>query len=319
MAWDPTFDWADTSSFNGEARKLSILTEMITQLNAKATLQGKVTLQTPLAGIVFDLSSFNLKFEELVPLFRDSILGDGSYWTITKLESAIGANMPTPSYMITPTWINWMYQAISLLLFYTYGDSWNGTESNSGSYLDTNFNYRWSTRGAGFRSISGGEYVSTTSVYGDRPTINSRWSTATLPFSYHTAKFNLWTDIPLSGGALIQAFVGSMVLIMRTVAAGISILVGAPDPSGNGDNTFYQLPYYMTATPFSLNLEFESINGVHSCYVNGSLAHQFAYSSYIPNQTNFFQNVRTTAVDFTIKIGAFQILGAGGRQLYFEQ
>lgn len=156
MVWDPTFNWADATSFRGEARKYPILTEMIIQLNLKADIASEsnmanVAKNNPLGPVI----DFNSKFDSLVPLFIDQVAGDGSYWTVAKLETEIGASRPVNGlgYCFTPTWINWMYQAVSLLLSVTpppsartMDDDWGGVGYNTGSYADANFLYRWTAQ-----------------------------------------------------------------------------------------------------------------------------------------------------------------------------
>jgi len=122
MAWSGTFNWANASSFNGEARKLSILTEMILQLNIKATCVSVANMDTVVPGDPLSiLIDFDDKFEAVANEFYDHILEDGSKWTVAKLETQIGASKPGGRGAIfSPTWINWMYQAINLLVWKTW-------------------------------------------------------------------------------------------------------------------------------------------------------------------------------------------------------
>lgn len=119
MAWDPTFDWTDAESFNGEARKLAILVEMITQINIKCVESSSAEMNVSVAGDPLNiLIDFNDKLSEVAVKFYDHIAADGSKWTIAKLEAEIGISRPSVNIIkLTPIWINWMYQAIELLLY----------------------------------------------------------------------------------------------------------------------------------------------------------------------------------------------------------
>ena len=152
MAWDPTFDWTDASSFNGEARKLSILTEMIIQLNLKCDIVSETNLtQVAANGLLDILLDFNSKFNDIATEFYDQIADDGTNWTIAKLETEIGTSRPDAllGNPFTPTWINWMYQAIELLLgTFNISDYWDDYLGSSGAYSDSKFSKRWSLTGS---------------------------------------------------------------------------------------------------------------------------------------------------------------------------
>jgi len=116
MAWDPTFNWAVASSFNGEARKLSILDEILTQLNIKAVCTGETPISIPSHGGTVGMNTLNNYFLSVATQFYKDVTVDETRWTRALLETAIGSALPG---RFSPTWINWMYQAINLIVYAT--------------------------------------------------------------------------------------------------------------------------------------------------------------------------------------------------------
>jgi hypothetical protein len=161
MAWDPTFDWADASSFNGEARKFSIMSELIDQLNLKGDEVDEPSLSQVVRGeAVGKVSEFTSSFDSVIAGFYDHITNDGQDWTVARLEAEIGISRPSTGSggLLTPTWINWTYQAINLLLhIFKRSEYWTGINGNSGAWKDGSFSRRWPTSS----SVNGSATVNT--------------------------------------------------------------------------------------------------------------------------------------------------------------
>jgi len=156
MAWDPTFDWADKSSFNGEPRKYSIINEIITQINIKCGEAGISSLPSALlSGVLGIIEDMDDKVQELIPYYGK---------TLASIEAEIGSANPPHSQgnLFTPTWINWTYQAIELLVLSWYSEYWNGSAigSASGAVLDANWQSRWNY-GAAWAAYPGESSIST--------------------------------------------------------------------------------------------------------------------------------------------------------------
>jgi len=155
MAWDPAFNWNSRSSFNGEARKYSILTSIVDEVNELAdALSFQAIDEVTRGDTLAHVPAVNYQLDRTLALYYDQLSDDGTRWTTEKLDAEIGFSRPDSNYgnVFGPTWIDWNYQAMQLLTnTVNRSDYWDGTLGSSDSWVSPGIFYpitiRWTFYG----------------------------------------------------------------------------------------------------------------------------------------------------------------------------